>query len=153
MLMAHSFLLISILLSVLPSYIHRFPVEQERAGKQGEVILQTHHPEHPLLLTLLNQGYDAFAEQALKERKSVFLPPYTSHIMVRADDHDNQNAPQFLQQLRNLLEASPLRDESFWILGPVPALQPKRGDDSVGSCYYSTLRAHGYRKSLKLHCR
>lgn len=47
-----------------------------RAGKQGEVILQTHHPEHPLLLTLLNQGYDAFAEQALKERKSVFLPLY-----------------------------------------------------------------------------
>ncbi|WP_256740675.1 hypothetical protein, partial [Cronobacter sakazakii] len=36
-----------------------------RAGKQGEVVLQTHHPEHPLLQTLLHQGYDAFADQAL----------------------------------------------------------------------------------------
>ena len=40
-----------------------------RAGKQGEVVLQTHHPEHPLLQTLLYKGYDAFAEQALAERR------------------------------------------------------------------------------------
>ncbi|KQN63340.1 primosomal protein N' [Erwinia sp. Leaf53] len=98
-----------------------------RAGKQGEVLLQTHHPEHPLLQTLLKQGYDAFAHQALGERKSVFLPPFTSHALFRADDHDNQQAMLFLQQLRNLLEASPLKDEAFWIMGPVPALQAKRG--------------------------
>ena len=73
-----------------------------RAGKQGEVLLQTHHPEHPLLQVLLQQGYDAFAKQTLAERNSVFLPPYTSHIIVRAEDHDNQQAPLFLQQLRNL---------------------------------------------------
>lgn len=98
-----------------------------RAGKQGEVLLQTHHPEHPLLQTLLHQGYDAFALQALNERKTVFLPPFTSHALFRSDDHDNQQSALFLQQLRNLLEASPLKDEGFWVMGPVPALQPKRG--------------------------
>ncbi|MFC0139058.1 primosomal protein N' [Erwinia mallotivora] len=98
-----------------------------RAGKQGEVLLQTHHPEHPLLQTLLHQGYDAFAQQALSERKAVFLPPFTSHALFRSDDHDNQQSALFLQQLRNLLEASPLKDEAFWVMGPVPALQPKRG--------------------------
>jgi len=97
-----------------------------RAGKQGEVMLQTHHPEHPLLQTLLHQGYDAFAQQALSERKSVFLPPFTSHALFRAEDHDNQQAALFLQQLRNLLEASPLKDEHFWVMGPVPSLQAKR---------------------------
>jgi len=97
-----------------------------RAGKHGEVLLQTHHPEHPLLHTLLHQGYDAFAQQALSERKSVFLPPFTSHALFRADDQDNQQAALFLQQLRNLLEASPLKDEHLWIMGPVPALQAKR---------------------------
>ena len=45
-----------------------------RAGKQGEVVLQTHHPEHPLLQTLLHKGYDAFAEQALAERQTMQLP-------------------------------------------------------------------------------
>lgn len=71
-----------------------------RAGKQGEVILQTHHPEHPLLQTLLYKGYDAFAEQALAERQTMQLPPWTSHVLIRAEDHNNQQAPLFLQQLR-----------------------------------------------------
>ena len=97
-----------------------------RAGKQGEVLLQTHHPDHPLLQTLLHQGYDAFAQQTLQERKSVFLPPYTSHVLIRAEDHDNQQAAAFLQQLRNLFEASPLKDEALWAMGPVPALLAKR---------------------------
>ncbi|MDK1706553.1 primosomal protein N' [Serratia rubidaea] len=116
-----------------------------RAGKQGEVLLQTHHPEHPLLQTLLQQGYDAFAKQALGERNSVFLPPYTSHIMLRADDHDNQQAPMFLQQLRNLLEASPLKDDALWVMGPVPALQSKRG----GRFRWQLLLQHPSRRVLQ----
>ncbi|WP_391528127.1 primosomal protein N' [Photorhabdus akhurstii] len=97
-----------------------------RAGKRGEVVLQTHHPDHPLLQILLNKGYDAFAIQAMDERKSVFLPPFTSHIILRSEDHDNQQAPAFLQQLRLLFEHHPLRDDNLWIMGPVPALQSKR---------------------------
>ncbi|MEN1395835.1 primosomal protein N', partial [Pseudomonas aeruginosa] len=95
-----------------------------RAGKQGEVVLQTHHPEHPLLQTLLYKGYDDFAEQALAERRMMQLPPWTSHVIVRAEDHNNQHAPLFLQQLRNLILASPLADDKLWVLGPVPALAP-----------------------------
>ncbi|MFS2225232.1 primosomal protein N' [Pantoea sp. B65] len=97
-----------------------------RAGKQGEVLLQTHHPDHPLLQTLMHLGYDAFASQALQERKTVFLPPFTSHVLIRAEDHDNQQAAAFLHQLRNLFEASPLKDEALWAMGPVPALLAKR---------------------------
>lgn len=66
-----------------------------RAGKQGEVILQTHHPEHPLLQTLLYKGYDAFAEQALAERQSMQLPPWTSHVLIRAEDHNPAGAAFF----------------------------------------------------------
>lgn len=98
-----------------------------RAGKPGEVLLQTHHPEHPLLQILLQQGYEAFAKQALEERKDVLLPPYTRHIIIRSEDHDNYQSPLFLQQLRQLLEISPLKDGALWIMGPVPALQTKRG--------------------------
>ncbi len=48
-------------------------------------------------------------------------------MIVRAEDHNNQHAPLFLQQLRNLILASPLADEKLWVLGPVPALDTKRG--------------------------
>ena len=34
-----------------------------RARKPGEVWLQTHHPDHPLLNTLINGGYHAFARE------------------------------------------------------------------------------------------
>lgn len=116
-----------------------------RAGKPGEVVLQTHHPEHPLLQTLLTQGYDAFAAQAQVERQTVFLPPFTSHVIFRAEDHNNQQAPLFLQQLRNLLESSPLRDEQLWIMGPVPSLQPKRG----GRFRWQILLQHPSRARLQ----
>ena len=98
-----------------------------------------------LLQVLLQQGYDAFAKQTLAERNSVFLPPYTSHIIVRAEDHDNQQAPLFLQQLRNLLEASPLKDDSLWVMGPVPALQSKRG----GRFRWQLLLQHRTRRVLQ----
>ena len=45
-----------------------------RAGKQGAAYLQTHQPDHPLLLTLLEKGYDAFTKEALQERQATFLP-------------------------------------------------------------------------------
>ena len=116
-----------------------------RAGKQGEVLLQTHHPEHPLLQTLLAKGYDAFASETLKERETVFLPPFTSHAMFRAEDQNNHQAALFLQQLRHLLEVSPLRDEQLWIMGPVPALQAKRS----GRFRWQLLLQHPSRTRLQ----
>jgi primosomal protein N' (replication factor Y) len=116
-----------------------------RAGKQGEVVLQTHHPEHPLLQTLLHKGYDTFAEQALAERQTMQLPPWTSHVIIRAEDHNNQQAPLFLQQLKNLLQASPLADPQLWVLGPVPALAPKR----AGRWRWQLLLQHPSRVRLQ----
>ncbi len=116
-----------------------------RAEKPGEVILQTHHPEHPLLHILLQQGYEAFAQQALEERKNVLLPPYTSHILIRADDHDNHQAPLFLQQVRHLLETSAPEEDSLWVMGPVSALQPKRN----GRFHWQLLLQHPSRVLLQ----
>lgn len=116
-----------------------------RAGKQGEVLLQTHHPEHPLLQNLLHHGYFSFADQTLLERQLVQLPPWTNHALFRAEDLDNTQAAEFLTQLRNLLEASPLRDEALWLMGPVPALAPKRS----GRWRWQLLMQHPSRKRLQ----
>ncbi|WP_406706601.1 primosomal protein N' [Sodalis sp.] len=116
-----------------------------RAGKQGEVLLQTHHPEHPLLQTLLHHGYMDFANQTLEERRQAGLPPFTSHILFRADDHDNRQAGLFLDQLRQLLDVSPLRDNALWLMGPIPALAPKRG----GRFRWQLLLSHPSRPHLQ----
>lgn len=70
-----------------------------RAEKQGEVVLQTHYPEHPLLKTLLEQGYLAFAQEALKMRKVMGLPPFAAQVLLRATGKDNQQVVNLLQNL------------------------------------------------------
>ncbi|MBJ2118850.1 MULTISPECIES: primosomal protein N' [Proteus] len=116
-----------------------------RAGKQGAVYLQTHQPDHPLLLTLLEKGYDAFTKEALQERQATFLPPYSSHIMIRSEDHNNQRAPQFLRQLKQFFEQHPMRDTNLWVMGPVPAIQAKRG----GNYRWQLLLQHPSRSYLQ----
>ncbi|CAH8224045.1 primosomal protein N' [Vibrio aestuarianus] len=97
-----------------------------RASKPGEVILQTHHPEHSLLQALLNKDYHHFAQTALEERKIAMLPPYTYLTLFKAEGNQAQMVEEFLRQVRHTLEAHPLFDESCLVLGPTPAPLAKR---------------------------
>lgn len=76
-----------------------------RAEKQGEVVLQTHYPDHPLLKTLLIEGYGAFAMEALKMRQAVGLPPFSAQALIRATGKDNEKTVKFLENLTACLQA------------------------------------------------
>ncbi len=97
-----------------------------RASKPGEVILQTHHPEHSLLQSLLHHGYGHFAEHALNERKFAQLPPYTHLSLFRAESNNNDNVEQFLRQVRDILESHPQYHDATPVLGPIPAPLARR---------------------------
>ncbi|SNC58618.1 primosomal protein N' [Sodalis endosymbiont of Henestaris halophilus] len=116
-----------------------------REGKKGEVLLQTHHPEHPFLQKLLHNNYMDFANQMLDERRQADLPPFTNHILFRADDRDNRQALLFLDQLCQLLDSSPLRDNNLWLMGPIPTLDHKRG----GRFRWQLLLSHPSRSHLQ----
>jgi primosomal protein N' (replication factor Y) len=97
-----------------------------RAGRdeqRGEVILQTHHPDNPLLHLLLEKGYGAFARAALEEREHAQLPPYTSIALLRAEATAAELPEQFLNDAKNLNESTPNRVQ---MLGPVPAPMARR---------------------------
>ncbi|VFP86555.1 primosomal protein N' [Candidatus Erwinia haradaeae] len=95
-------------------------------NKQVEIILQTHHPKHPLLQTLLYNGYYEFAKKELQERKNAFLPPCFSCSLFCAADYNKQKARHFLKQILNLLQSNPLYDPLMChILGPIPSFQAK----------------------------
>lgn len=97
-----------------------------RASKPGEVILQTHHPEHSLLQALLTKSYRHFADTALQERKLAMLPPYSFLTLFRAEANNSDTVEEFLRQVRHTLEAHPLFDDSCQVLGPTPAPLAKR---------------------------
>ncbi|WP_120513762.1 primosomal protein N' [Photobacterium salinisoli] len=97
-----------------------------RASKPGEVLLQTHHPEHSLLQALLYKGYDHFAVQALTERRQAMLPPFTYLALFRAEAAQSELTEQFLHQVRGILETSPLFQAHTLVLGPNPAPLSRR---------------------------
>ncbi len=97
-----------------------------RASKPGEVVLQTHHPEHSLLQALLTKSYRHFADTALQERKLAMLPPFSFLTMFRAESNHSEQVESFLRQVRHTLEAHPLFDEFCMVLGPTPAPLAKR---------------------------
>lgn len=97
-----------------------------RASKPGEVLLQTHHPEHPLLQSLLHKDYRHFAETVIEERKLAQLPPFSFLTLVRAEANNSNDVETFLRQVRYSLEAHPLFDNACMVLGPTPAPIAKR---------------------------
>jgi primosomal protein N' (replication factor Y) len=98
-----------------------------RAGRHdrpGEVIIQTRHPDHPLLQLLIRQGYPAFARAALAEREAAQLPPVTSIALLRAEAADAQLPMQFLETARDDIAATGTASVTVW--GPVPATMERR---------------------------
>lgn len=95
-----------------------------RAENPGEVLIQTHHPEHPLLQTLLAKGYDEFAKQALIERQQANLPPYSYIALLRAEAVDIQKPFQFLNDAKQAALQYNLSDVQ--LDGPVAAPMEKR---------------------------
>ncbi|TAM22521.1 MAG: primosomal protein N' [Rhodanobacter sp.] len=93
-----------------------------RAAKPGRVLLQTHHPDHPLLRQLLAQGYAAAAQELLAERRLALLPPFSHQALLRAEAHQRGHVDAFLHAANAALPAGhPLQ-----VAGPMPAPMPLR---------------------------
>ncbi len=94
-----------------------------RESKKGKVIIQTQFADQPILKTLLDEGYDAFASLILTERKQNQLPPFNFHCLIRAESTRKQRAMNFLDDLAR----QPKPHRNVDLLGPVPANMEKRG--------------------------
>jgi primosomal protein N' (replication factor Y) len=95
-----------------------------RAGRDqlpGEVILQTHYPQHEALLTLLQSGYEAFAADLSSDRQAACLPPFTYQALLRSDAHDKDDVRVFLHQAKQVFPAG-----EAVVYGPFPAMMERR---------------------------
>lgn len=93
-----------------------------RVEKKGTVMIQTHHPDHPLLHQLLKESYKIFADSLLVERKLAGLPPFSFFALFRADAYQPEIALTFLQKVKEI----PIFNKKISLLGPIPAPMPKR---------------------------
>ena len=114
-----------------------------RAEKQGEVVLQTHYPDHPLLTTLLEKGYQAFAEETLRLRHNMGLPPFSFQALFKAQCRHSEEAENALSQLASFFYEQKI--EGLQVLGPIPAPFSKK----AGQYRWQLLLQHASRKQLQ----
>lgn len=112
-----------------------------RADKPGEVLIQTYHPEHPLLTHLTQQGYLSFSDILLQERCASLLPPFSYLALIHAEALTASYPSDFLNEVKN--QARPYSEE-VRLLGPVPSLLPRR----AGYYRYQLLLQANQRKPL-----
>jgi primosomal protein N' (replication factor Y) len=94
-----------------------------RGGVQGEVLIQTEFPLHPLYAALSRQDYRAFADDALAERRQAGFPPFVHQALLRAEAPRLAAALAFLDAAAKSGKAI---DGQVTLYDPVPAAMPRR---------------------------
>jgi len=113
-----------------------------REKKAGSVFIQTHHPDHPLLQTLVNSGYESFAELLLKERKSAQLPPFTHMALLHAQSRKKNMAYDFLIPIKAFILSESI--DVVELFGPIPAVMERK----AGYYHYQLMLQSAHRPTL-----
>lgn len=96
-----------------------------RAGRskdiKGEVVIQSHHPDHPLLVNLFTQDYQTLSQKILNERQEANFPPFAAMAIFRAEANQLELPMTFLSEVKTRLATTGLT-----VYGPFPAPMPKR---------------------------
>lgn len=114
-----------------------------RAEKPGEVVLQTHYPDHPLLNALLAHGYQAFAEETLRQRHAMGLPPFSFQALFKAQARHSDAAEECLARIADFFQAQQIA--GLQMLGPMPAPFSKK----AGQYRWQLLLQHPSRMALQ----
>jgi primosomal protein N' (replication factor Y) len=116
-----------------------------RASKPGTVLLQTHHPEHPLLATLLGGGYPAFAAIELAQREAAGFPPYGFLALLRAEAPNEAAVQEFLVEARDAFATD---TTTVAIHGPLPAPMPRRAGRARAQLHLSATQRPALQAAL-----
>ena len=95
-----------------------------RAGREatpGEVLIQTRHPQHPLIQQL-EAPYDSALPLLLSQRSKAGLPPEGALAVIRCDSENRQEGMTFLSELKR----SQAVDPDYQMIGPIPAAMARR---------------------------
>jgi primosomal protein N' (replication factor Y) len=128
-----------------------------RAAKPGDVVLQTHHPEHPLLNTLLGGGYSAFAALELAQREAAGFPPYAFMALLRAEAPTEAAVQAFLGEARDVIAgkkgsgssaAAANEPDPVSVHGPLPAPMARRAGRARGQLHLTALQRPALQAAL-----
>ncbi len=85
-----------------------------RRNEQGEVLVQTLIPEHPILQLSKQHNYQGFYEWESEQRKALFYPPWGRIILIRFKSESETTARNAAQYFADLIKPS----SQYLCLGP-----------------------------------
>jgi len=120
-----------------------------RAGreKNGKVLIQTHHPDNPLLNILLKKGYSEFSSMLLNDRKQARMPPFAHLALLRAESVQASLPLQFLKEVKNILMQQ--KNNPVEIYGPVPATMERKAGKYRGQLLLQASQRSALHKVIK----
>ncbi len=90
-----------------------------RGLKPGKILIQTNHPGHPVLRTLLLSGYANASRALYQQRKLAHLPPLSYHALLRGRAKDQNKLERFMKEAFKQLSGLQQRNiDSFGPLTP-----------------------------------
>jgi primosomal protein N' (replication factor Y) len=93
-----------------------------RREQEGEVLVQTRFPKHPLFGALVRHDYPGFAEAQLADRESAGFPPFVYEAALRAEAKQLEVSMDFLREVA----ASVTPPDEVRIYDPVPNVITRR---------------------------
>ena len=96
-----------------------------RAKRAGEVLIQTRHPEHPVMQAVLEQPWSVLSAQLLYSRQAQRLPPHGALAALRCDSATPDSGLEFLLTLMTAYQGS-TTDPSIRLVGPLSAPMARR---------------------------
>ena len=85
-----------------------------RSEKNGEVIIQTHNPDHYAILYAKDNNYEGFFLEEMKNRKLLNYPPYCYLVLIRIKGEDYTLLSMETKKMQEFLKSH----LNFDILGP-----------------------------------
>lgn len=92
-----------------------------RGHINGTAVIQTYHPQHPVLADAIADNYDHFYQRELAERKQFFFPPYCYLLKLSCRRASSKAAETAAEKLRDNIESS----YRVRVEGPAPSFYEK----------------------------
>jgi primosomal protein N' (replication factor Y) len=119
-----------------------------RAGRretQGEVLIQTHNPQHPVFNFILTHDVISFLENQISDRQIHFFPPFSRLIEVTVKHADKKIGMAATQELVTKMSTIP----NIIVLGPKEPVVSKIRNEFLQSILVKIPRNYGQLTFIK----
>jgi primosomal protein N' (replication factor Y) len=93
-----------------------------RSSLKGEVVIQTHQPDHYALKHVVDHDFDEFYAEEISTRMELDYPPFSRLVLVECRGKNEDAVRREAERLGKLLKDG---DGMFTLLGPSPAVIAK----------------------------